>query len=462
MKKKIVLFGVALAALATFNSCSNEDVLTQVVDTPAEEGEPLVVKLVDTDGTRGTDYTATSLPAFYLYSVKNSGSERWIGEYSTDGVSKGATFTGDNGTFTNNDSIKWKSGAWDFYALSDATFATETVGNEEKDAEHLDATDRNFTYTVNNDYNSQKDLLVAAVIGQQATTSTTVALPFQHALAQIGQITFKFSGLTEDNSSNFFVIKSITIHNLYTTGTMTFPATWSAGGGFTGTWSAQSTLGDYHVELPQFELDDDGNYKIFTHEDESGDNASEYTGSGFASGTKRGTTNVPNYFQCPIANGSWSYAMPFAKKTGSEGSSFGTYVASNATYTEDGGLYIIPQSLAKTVWTKNSSGEITGVDSGVYLEIHGIVLNLPELSDFSTLDETYVGGLQAQWSLTNINNYYITQTLNSSDKIVSYLVPLEKATKELKGGKLYNLTFNLAKTVSLNTGLCIFDGAEIE
>ena len=459
MKKKIVLLAAFAAVTTAFVGCSSDETLASqnATEPPVAEGIPLTVKLVDGDGTtRGTDLTATTLPSFSLYSVKNGGTERWLGTYE-EGESTGATFTGDNnGTFTNSEGIVWKEGKWDFYALSDPSFASEDDGNGgTQDAEHLDdATDPHFTYTVNNNYNSQQDLLVASATEKKASDNNgTVSLQFKHALAQIGQITFKFEGLIEDNSQYFFVIKSVTLHNICSTGTYSFKDK---------AWSGQSQPTNYDIELPQFDLDDNGNYKIFAEDDTSEDEAAERESTGFATGTKRGTTNIPNYFQCPGAGGSFSYVMPFAKKTGSEGSSFESYNPAGATYTEDGGLYIIPQALAKTVWEKNGSGEVTGVASGVYLEVHGVVLNLPTANDWSTFDESFMGVDASRWHLTKVNNYWITQSLNQADYNVSYLIPLEKATKELEGGNLYNLTFNLAKAVTIENGGCIFDGAEIE
>ena len=483
MKKKILFLSALAAASTAFIGCSSDENLAEVPEvieeptaTPEDEGTPLVVKLVDGNGTRGTDWTAITLPSFALYSVKNGGSERWLGNYSDAGVSEGTVFTNqedpETGALTGDfsaGSVKWKDGNWDFYALSDATFASESDGSGgTQDAEHLDAEGgRNFTYVVNNDYNAQTDLLVAEVVNQSKSTPT-VSLSFQHALAQIGQITFSFGELEEDNSDKYWIIKSITLHNLNSQGTYTFPETWSGSTGNDGTWSNLSLPTSYHIELPQFELDDYNNYKIFTEtvDDEDEPNPMEFTSTAFAVGTKRcGTTEspVPNYFQCPIGNGTFSYAVPFAKKTGSEGDTFESYVATDATYTEDTGLYIIPQSLAKTVWEKNSSNEITGVESGVYAEIHGILLyrNDPTTTFDKSFNEEFEGST-GSWELTNVNNAWVTQLLNHEDYVGSYLVPLVKAKKELKAGKRYNLTFDLSKAVTVDSGDAVFQGAIVE
>ena len=456
MKKKIVLFGVALAALATFNSCSNEDVLTQVVDTPAEEGEPLVVKLVDTDGTRGTDYTATSLPAFYLYSVKNGGSERWIGEYSTAGVSKGATFKGNNGTFTNTDGITWRSGAWDFYALSDATFATETVGTEDKDAEHLDATDRNFTYTVNNDYNSQKDLLVAAVIGQQATTSTTVALPFYHALSRIKSVKLKFKATSESNDNYIFIIKSMTLKNIPSTAKFTFPAEWTKANLATA-WGTATSLKDYTLTFPDFERDANGKIKVF-EETQDDENIYENTGTAYAVTKRGGIDGFPNYITFPDY-GTTTYEFPLATSAG----------------VEDDGLYIIPQSLEKTkIYIVDGGSSMyyhfnTDADNNTYttpyLEVTFLGLTdsahdssePTTLNDFESVSNEYGGSSTGTGNWTNAR---ITDAINNGD-LYTVAIPLSALTFE--AGKYHSLVAYINMAVDQNDGdVMIFSGAGID
>ena len=154
--------------------------------------------------------------------------------------------------------------------------------------------------------------------------------------------------------------------------------------------------------------------------------------------------------------------MPLAKKTGSEGTSFKNYDATAATYTNDGGLYIIPQALAKTVWEMDGT-EIKGVESGVYLEIHGAILYMSEPSESSWNDKFAQDfeGATGDCQFTNFNNYYATQVLNHDEYLGHYLVPLVKAKKELKAGGRYRLTFDLSKAVTIESGAVVFDGATI-
>ena len=487
MKKFIVLSALAAVASTAFVACSSDDDLAQAPAVPEEsvsEGTPLVIKIVGED-TRGTDWSSTNLPdKFTLFSTVNGGTTRWLGERKPSEIytSAGKTYTKSGDEYSAG-TVNWEDGEWDFYALSDATFVQEKVNpldenSELQDAEHLDATSRNFTYTVPTDYNSQTDLLVAEALKQ--TKGNSVTLPFKHALAQIAQLEFKFLN-TEDNFNDcVLVIKSVTLHNLKSTGKFTFPATWGDND-YKNCWSDQSNEATYHVELPQFELDNNKNYKIFDEENTTSNSSLfEYSATNFAEGTKRGKIDgLPNYFRTPAQGVEASYIIPLAKKTGSEGSYTGTddfdatkettkvYTAENATYTVDGGLYVVPQEISKTVWTK-SSGMITGVTSGVYAEIQGIIFYETstnpggpyDSSNKFTVDNTYVGTSRIM-KMSKLNNAQITQVLNHDAYCVHYWVPLSKAGK-LKAGGRYKLTFNLEQAVSPETQDAVYAGVTIK
>ena len=500
MKKFIMLSALVAATSTAFVACSSDDDLAQqpkAPETTVEEGTPLVVKVLD--ATRGTDWTngagANPLDKFTLFATANGSTTRWSGALgdrtnptpATPTNSRGTLFENDgSGNFAPTSTINWQDGRWDFYALSDATFSEEYINPSKptdgvQDAEHLDAASRSFSYTVLTNYNAQTDLLVAEAIDKQKSGGN-VDLQFYHGLAQIGQITLNFANLGQDNTAFFFIIKSITIHGLKGTGTYTFPASWSSTTYNDGTWApldGSEPVEGYHIELPQFELDGNNNYKIFEETVDPSDPTDPFsnTATGFAAGTKRGKiTGLPNYFQGPDQYTDptpTSYVLPLAKKTGTEGAQQTTpYTLTDATYTTtdtypaydvDGGLYIIPQPLAKTAWTTNSSGQVTGVTSGVYAEIRGIMINVAVPDDFDTLDETIVGSDASwKWHFNNVNNAEATQILNHDDYIGSYYVPLVSDKKELKAGKRYNLTFELSQAVTIETGKPVFDGATIE
>ena len=502
--KKILVMSALVAFSAAFVACSsNDDLVQQKPDVPEEtiEGTPLTIKV--TDATRGTDWTATSLPSFTLYSTEHGGTTRWLGERdalnpstsagvvfgNTDDTGNPGAYTGD---FTNADGIVWPAVTdpvtyYDFYAISDATFATEDDGQGgDQEAEHLDAANRNFTYTVPTDYNFQSDLLVAAAMNKKSDDNGgVVSLPFQHALAQIAQLEFKFKDDENPFNDHVLIIKSVTLHNINSTGTYTFPDTWSNTTYKDGTWTGQKTPTDYHVELPQFQLENN-NYKIFDEEpDQTSSSLFECVATQFAENTSRGNIDgLPNYFRTPVAGVEASYIIPLAKKEGSEGTYTGTddyditqavYTATDAEYTVDGGLYVIPQSLEKTVWTKDNGGHITGVTSGVYAEIEGLVLYEtstnaggpydPDNGEPFEVDAGYVGTAN-RWNITKLNNASITQVLNHDDYIVHYWVPLDlaegKTKKVLKAGGRYKLTFNLSQAVSPETQEAVYFGVTIK
>ena len=474
--KKMVLLAAFVAAGAAFVACSSNDDLVQAPTSPEEtidEGIPLTIKVID--ATRGDYASASTLDKFTVFSTQNGGTTRWLGERDTESplVSAGVEFNntyvdpedhskGYNGTFTSGER-KWLDGTWDFYAISDATFPTEFIDpadetKGEQDAEHLDAaSDRNFTYVVPTNYNNQKDLLVAASMGKKSTDNGgVITFPFQHALAQIGQITFTFTGdnAQYDNTSYFFIIKGVTLCNILSKGKYTFPATWTENAeqrnlNNEGTWDAiEGTESEYYFDLAPFDTDDNGNIEIFveTPDDETEPNPAEFTATAFATGTKRGSTDVPNYFQCPSANGTFEYALPLAKNN-----------------KEDDGLFVLPQDLTPTVWDEDANG-IIGVSSGAYARIEGVILNFSDSADPESIDEAPLGWAAAQNVMTLPNNYYVTRQL--SENLVSYLVPLEvsagKTKKVLKAGYRYNLTFNLAEAVSLANGQHVFASEEVD
>ena len=460
MKKKIVLLAAFAAVTTAFVGCSSDETLASqnATEPPVAEGIPLTVKLVDGDGTtRGTDLTATTLTSFSLYSVKHGGTERWLGTYEA-GVSTGATFTGANGTFTNSDGIKWKSGAWDFYALSDPSFASEDDGNGgTQDAEHLDdATNPNFTYTVSNDYAAQKDLLVAAATNQTATTNSgNVVLPFYHALARIKSVKLKFKATSESNDNYIFIIKSMTLKNIPSTAKFTFPEEWKKANLATA-WGTATGLKDYILNFPDFERDVNGNIKIF--EENQDEDKYENTGTAYAETKRGGITGFPNFITFPD-DVTTTYEFPLATTEG----------------VGDDGLYIMPQTLEKTkLYVEDLGSAISyhfNTDAGnntyttPYLEVTFLGLtdsshdssDPTSLADFASVSEEYGGSSTRTGNWTNAR---ITEAINNDD-LYTVAIPLSALTFE--AGKYYSLVAYISMAVDQNDGdVMIFSGAGLE
>ena len=354
MKKFIMLSAVMAAVSTAFVACSSDDDLAQqpkAPETTVEEGTPLVVKVVD--ATRGTDWTTNTLPDFALFSTKSGAEVRDL---------TGEVFTNNgSGVFAPASTVYWQDGTWDFYAISDNTTNT---------TEDLGSSTRSITYTVPTDYASQTDLLVGAAIGKKQSDGD-VEIPFYHALARIEKIRVNFNQLNKDNklssnSTKYFLIKSITLKNVYTTGKFTFPATWAAPDG--SSWTNLATPGNYTIVFKDFVKDDNGNIKVFNEiPDPTNSNPSQNIPTGHATTTVRATAdygsglvNEPNFFK----PGDDRHELPIT----------------------DEGLYLLPQALSTTV---TGSGPYTL--GGPYAEIEGFLFI--DNVDWDTVEE-YIGYAQ--------------------------------------------------------------------
>lgn len=491
MKKKFLFLSALVAATTAFISCSSDENLAEVPEvieeptaTPEDEGTPLVVKLVDGNGTtRATKWTAETLPSFTLYSVKNGGTERWDGlcSYSDAGVSTGSLFTNQEdaenpgtltGEFTNANGIKWKDGNWDFYALSDPTFTQESNGKEgeeagQQDAEHLDAASgRNFTYTVSNTYGDQKDLLVATVANKTKATPT-ISLPFYHALARIKSVKLKYKapldeGEKVDNRMEIFIIKDMTLKNVPSTATFTFPnpdADPIDKNNINDCWGTATGVKDYKFTFPDFERVGDANYiKVFEEEVDT-DDPYETEPTGYAMTTRyydaETATTLPNYLR--FGADDYTYEFPLTKSDG----------------TIDDGLYVIPQTLAKTqLYIGNDgSGNVyyfnTDAESNTYttpyLEVRLLHLQDPYFDSSAPNnvdDATQIGFSHGTDKASgNWNNANITK-VDDDDSYATVCIPLSSIT--LDANKYYSLVFYFNMAIVPDDHLLLFDNATLE
>lgn len=276
MKKKIILFGAALAALATFTSCSSEG--DPILDTPVEPIEPVVkgtpFKVRIGDGTTRADLSKTTtanLSTFVLYGIQQTTNDFWMG---------GLRFTksGDDWSASEYKNDVWASitPTWpltnketntNFYGFSDGV----TDGIPEGLNPSISPTSQSFTFdfgdgTTSAPYvatmspkevsafppqlqsglNSQReasksqadvlesDKLVDLLVTKDGTTGVegtdgTLTLGFKHALSNL-VIKAYFVGDNGENiwpSTSVFYIEWIRIYGLYTSGTYTFGSGWS-------------------------------------------------------------------------------------------------------------------------------------------------------------------------------------------------------------------------------------------
>lgn len=240
--KKTILFGAALAALATFTSCSNdEDLVLQepVAPVTTDTGVPFGVSVsTDGDATRGVDLTASAFEDFYLYGVKTDDGSKWF-----DGVHFAKTselWSGSETAYRWSDgaTTTWHDGTYNFYAVTSTTGVTSPT---------FTTTDSKFDYTVNPaNVATQEDLMVAKNLNQSSTTNGgKLGLGFYHALASI-KVSVRF------NSENFTTlptyhckIKSITFHNIKSQGTFDFSS------GTYGAWTGQDEYVDYTLNIDE-------------------------------------------------------------------------------------------------------------------------------------------------------------------------------------------------------------------
>ena len=253
MKKKIVLFGVALAALATFNSCSNENDLTQVMEQPAVKGTPFSVSAFENDtrairyGSDGTgkdvDGTASGFVSWFkLYGSQATATPNvWI-----DNVVYTREAAADK--FTTTAALNWPEENTEtptsFYAITDNdasgdlltgtvawtpsegkftyTIPTTTATVKYVDYDEFEETSSSKTVVNIGDL---RDLMVASE-NTAETTDGKIPLDFQHALSSIAINVWFVSG-----QANTVVPATVSIKSVMLSGVKGF-STYTFGSGF--------------------------------------------------------------------------------------------------------------------------------------------------------------------------------------------------------------------------------------
>ena len=244
--KKLIYFVAAFAAVATFYSCSSDDVLDDIQqpsDVEEVQGKPLTVRVNGEALTRG-EY-ASAITGFKMTGLAN-------GNYGTEWFKDGA-FTKD-GSWTNNlaaDKKSWPSttAKYDFFAASEDGAAASVSTSTLTDGKI------SFDYTVPTDLASQKDLLVATNIGAASTDNDgEVSLNFQHALSKVkilGRIAATdYNGTMWDQNTGIastatgvtkvMYINSVKLYGVKGTGKFTFgneTSTSTKGATNAGSWS---------------------------------------------------------------------------------------------------------------------------------------------------------------------------------------------------------------------------------
>lgn len=219
MKK--VFFYLPLAALA-LAACSSDEVVTNVQQNAAINGDQLQIAPTVTGTTRATAVTTSNLASFKV---------RITGNFQ-DGSGEAAAA---NPIASGSEVVVTKSGgSWTFPANTEYWWADKT-------------TEATFTAWSPADYTTsvqvapaiadQKDLVVAYNEGKREDFDAGVPLNFQHVMSQI-----VVKALNKDASANFTVkVGGIKIMNAKNKGTLTLPTTSTAAGTFS--WDSYDPWG---------------------------------------------------------------------------------------------------------------------------------------------------------------------------------------------------------------------------
>lgn len=216
--------------------CGSDDGMT-VTDN---SGKALTFTVAADDMTRSVaDGTLTADETFRVFATEQQGSGTKSVFIPDDGsnniVSYGlvipdaewnTTYYGLTGWHTAQPYYYAEDKTYHFYAVWPVTAPIITPS--------ADLNTISLTYTTN--ANADEDLLYA-VTANQTQIATSVPLTFHHALAQV---TFKGKLSAQFQTFGWTVeVGSITIHNVNTTGTFTYPA--SSSGTSTGNWTSATT-----------------------------------------------------------------------------------------------------------------------------------------------------------------------------------------------------------------------------
>lgn len=237
MRKKMLMFCVALAAIATsFIGCTSEEDLTPLKDTTSTDtGIPFTINasIENASGTRAVDVNKTSNPLvnFQLYAVNNT--SNWIQGIT---FTKSGSWTGDWGK---DEQPNWPNGTSTFYGISNNTETAPVFTGT--------ITNGSFTYDLPTSVSAQEDLLAGTTTG---TAATGANISFKHILGAVTGLNFKLnallSGTADGDQAYYLIVKEVSFCNLITKGTYVYE---------TGMWDTQSLANDAAWEANDDKVD---------------------------------------------------------------------------------------------------------------------------------------------------------------------------------------------------------------
>ena len=283
--KKMILAGLALAALAGLSSCSK----TSVVNPADNANDGIGFRTFAGASVRGTEFdrTAMATPGFSVAAFGNS--EMYFGVTTVK-----PSDTSDLTKVWNTDG---KSYTWPSYELSFYAYANLPTGNTAT----LNKTTKTIALSTQAKVADQKDIVAAYNKGTRASHETSgVPMYFKHILSQV-EVKAKNSGT--DNQQYTVKVAGVKIGRIKSAATFTYPSTETSSSstlaytdynyGTTATVSSffagsssEQTLGSTAVSLMN---STNGNFMIIPQETTAW-NQSETYGNGTA-----GTDNAGTY-----------------------------------------------------------------------------------------------------------------------------------------------------------------------
>lgn len=214
MKGIKILLPLAAAALM-MSACSSDETIEDIKTSNA-----IAFNVLSDNNlvTRGTVITSTNIGTaagnFDVWAL--NGSDYYMGgantgvkiKYTTTSSNTAGTYSG--GGYWDYDKASdvhyWPTvGTLDFYAINPSGTVTPAISS----------TSNTFTYTVEDNAVSQKDIMTAVALTQSKPTNLTVTMPFHHAMSQI-----VFNG--EVSGDMKATVKEIKLYNIKNGGTWTF------------------------------------------------------------------------------------------------------------------------------------------------------------------------------------------------------------------------------------------------
>lgn len=214
---------MAVPVLTSCESDTDSGVAEEMV-SPDDDGVVLLDPTVEGEHTRGEYLKGSELTQYEIYTFYNGRAR-----------CSGCIATKEDGVWKKSKAITWPTGkAIDFYAMKPG-FNFEGVKPT------MNGTEKSITYTVPKENKDQVDFMFANWLQKkQADAKSGISLKFQHIFSYL-----RFAGKV-GKAGLKVTVKSITIHNLLSTGKFTISDTKLTG----GEWTMLDGYSDYRYELP--------------------------------------------------------------------------------------------------------------------------------------------------------------------------------------------------------------------